>query len=308
MDFQLNEDQLALVNAVQGVLQDHAALPQSERLGFSWFDAPLQRKLADNGFLDAARTLGNLEAALVAIETARVPATVEAATSGLVAPNVLPDESIAGPVAVVNGSRLHVAVRNLPVARTALVELGGDVAVLPVDPAHVEPVETILAYPYGHFRQPPDLATARIVRGAGDKLRQWSRVALAAEFAGAAASATAFTVDYVKQRQVFGHAVGAFQAVQHRLVQCHQIAEGVHFLALQAAWSGDPCHADLAACFAQQHVQKLLFDLHQFNGAMGVTNEHLLHFWTYRLRALQSEAGGTFAAALGVADRLWGKP
>ena len=39
---------------------------------------------------------------------------------------------------------------------------------------------------------------------------------------------------------------------------------------------------------------------------MGVTTEHLLHFWTYRLRALQAEAGGTYGAALDLADKLWG--
>jgi hypothetical protein len=49
----------------------------------------------------------------------------------------------------------------------------------------------------------------------------------------------------------------------------------------------------------------MMFDLHQFNGAMGMTNEYPLHFWTYRLRALQAELGGADAAALAAADLLW---
>jgi hypothetical protein len=82
-------------------------------------------------------------------------------------------------------------------------------------------------------------------------------------------------------------------------------ATALHYLALRAAWSGDPSDADVAACYAQQHVKKLLVDLHQFSGAMGITNEFLLHFWTYRLRALQSEAGGMIEAALDVVRHRW---
>jgi alkylation response protein AidB-like acyl-CoA dehydrogenase len=162
-----------------------------------------------------------------------------------------------------------------------------------------------VAYPYGRFVRAPDIARARRLRGQGPLLRQWWRVALAAEFAGAAQAAITYTLTHVKQRHVFGHPIGAFQAVQHRLVQCHIAACGVRDLALQAAWSGVPYDADVAACHAQQHTKKLLVDLHQFTGAMGVTNEFLLHLWTYRLRALQCEAGGMVEAALAVAQGRW---
>lgn len=306
MDFALTDEQAALVEAVQAILRDHTELPQSARQGFHYYDARLQALLEENGFLDAGREIGPLEAALVTVEAAKIPAVVEVGASALVACRLLPEERLAGPIALIGEGRLDKAQRNLPIAKTALVESGDDVVILPVDPDTVESVETILAYPYGRFRRLPDLVSARRLPGARSTLRQWWRVALAAEFAGAAQSAVAFTVDYVRQRHVFGRPVGSFQAVQHRLVQCHMIAMGVHFLALRAAWSGEPLHANLAACYAQQHVRKLLVDLHQFNGAMGVTNEHLLHFWTYRLRALQSEVGGLHEAALDVARVRWG--
>ena len=38
-------------------------------------------------------------------------------------------------------------------------------------------------------------------------------------------------------------AIGGFQAVQHRLAACHQLARGARLLALKAAWSGDPADA-----------------------------------------------------------------
>ncbi|MBA2933752.1 hypothetical protein HZF05_06525 [Sphingomonas sp. CGMCC 1.13654] len=304
MDFQLSEDQEALVSALHSILQDHAELPQAERFGYSCFNAELQGILADSGFLSAAREIGPIEAALVTIETARLPVLVETAATGLVAPMVL-GEAIEGPVALIDGKAMDKAHRNLPIARTALVDLGEDVAVLAIEPADVEPVESVLAFPYGRFRKAPDLAKARRLPGAGEALRQWWRVALAAEVAGAAQAAIAFTIDYVKQREVFGRPVGSFQSVQHRLVQCHAHAQSCYYLALRAAWSGDPVDADCAASFAQQGVQRLLFDLHQFHGGMGVTTEHLLHFWLYRIRALQAEAGGVHRIGLEIANRLW---
>ncbi|MET0984291.1 MAG: acyl-CoA dehydrogenase family protein [Steroidobacteraceae bacterium] len=308
MDYALNEDQTALVAALQAMLQDHAEIPQSARSSYCYFDAQLQQKLADAGFLDARRELGSLEAALVVLETARVPVMVEAGASTLVAPELLND-SLPGPIALVSGKALGKAHRNLAIAKTALIERDDHVLVLPVAEQDVEAVASIYAYPFGRFRQHVDLAKGRRLDGrAVSTLKQWWRVALAAEIAGAAQAAVAFTVDYVKQRHVFGRAIGSFQSVQHRLAQCHQIARGMHYMTLKAAWSRDPKDAELAACYAQQHVAKLMFDLHQFNGAMGVTNEHLLHFWTYRMRALQTEGGGVYDAALDVATRLWGSP
>jgi hypothetical protein len=83
------------------------------------------------------------------------------------------------------------------------------------------------------------------------------------------------------------------------------VATAVDYLSLRAAWSGKVYDADVAACYAQHHVKKLVVDLHQFTGAMGVTNEFALHLWTYRLRALQTEAGGMDASALDVVRDRW---
>lgn len=307
MDFKLTEEQFALVEAVQAILADHSELAPSDRHGFCHFDHKLQHLLLENGFLDAGRDLGALEAALVTIEAARIPATVEVGASAVVAARLLPDERVEGPVALIGAGELDKPVRNLPVARTAFVESGDDVIVVRVEAKDVETAPSIFAYPFGRFRTQPDLTRGRRIVGAAAALRQWWRVALAAECSGAAQSAISLTIDHVNSRQVLGRAVGSYQSVQHRLVECHMIAQGIHFLTLRAAWSGDATHADEAACYAQQHVKKFMVDLHQFNGAMGVTNEHLLHFWTYRLRALQSEAGGAHGAALSIARTRWAR-
>lgn len=305
MDFQFTEEQAALTSALQDILADHEELPQAVRLRSHCFNSDLQRLLAENGYLNAGREFSALEAALVVMEVARLPTVVEVAASALVAPRLLAEQDVQMPVALLSGRNLRAAHRNLPIARTALVDLGDDVAVVSVATDNVTPVSSILAYPFGRFTRVPDVAHAQRLRGQGPVLRQWWRVALAAEFSGAAQAAIAYTLTHVKERHVFGHPVGAFQAVQHRLVQCHVAACGIRDLVLQAAWSQSPYDADIAACYAQQHSQKFLVDLHQFTGAMGVTNEFLLHFWTYRLRALQYEAGGMVGAAHAAARSRW---
>ena len=51
----------------------------------------------------------------------------------------------------------------------------------------------------------------------------------------------------------------------------------------------------------------MTYDFHQFLGAMGMTLEHPLHLWTYRLKALTSELGGRGANAVAAAEAIWGE-
>lgn len=307
MDFHLSEDQQALVDALQAILGDFAELPQSERLNYAYFDPRLQEALDGNGFLDAATSMGPLEAALVICEAAKCVTSVETIGRGLVAPMLGLGGDVAGPVALVDARDLSRAIRNLPLARTVLVDCGDDVVVIDVTDGMVAPVSSIFAYHYGRFVEQPDLAAGRRLVGQGALMRQWWRVGLAAEIAGAADAAISFTVDYVKQRHVLGRPVGSYQSVRHRLTHRYGHAKSGYYLAMRAAWSGLPIDADFAACHAQSGIRDLLFDLHQFNGGMGVTTEYSLHFWTYRIRALQAEAGGLDNVALDIAERRWGR-
>ena len=303
MDLELNSEQTLLVEAVENLGARWHDLPRGHERDYEHYAADLQTALADGGFLRAGLDMGMLEAALVVIEVSRLPSVTSVGASALVCAALL-GEIPEGPVALLSNN-LDSAQRLLPVARHGFVEDGEDAVFLDLAGVAVEPVESIYAYPYGRFAEHPDLSRGQRLTGAAGRLRQWRRVALAAECAGAAQSAIALTLDHVKQRSVFGHPVGTFQAVQHRLAQCHQIARAMRFLSLHAAWSGETQSADIAATYAQDHVNKLAFDLHQFNGGMGVTAEHQLHFFTYRLRALQAEVGGADSAASAVYDHHW---
>jgi hypothetical protein len=305
VDFQLSEDQAALVSALQAILEDHANIPQSERHGYVRFDRRLQDTLESNGFLDAARDLGAVEGALVVFEAAKLPSMVETMGRGLVAPLACAGLALGGPVAIGDAALLGKAIRNLPIARHLLLTDGDDVLAFDTAGLAIEPVPSILGYPYGRLAQPLDLASATRAGGGAAEFRRLWRVGIAAEIAGAARGAIDFTTEYVKNRKVFGRAVGSFQSVQHRLVMRHGHALATYYLAMRAAWSGTEADAAAAANYAQSGVGELMFDLHQFNGGMGMTNEHLLHFWLYRIRALQAEAGGPTGAALDVAARRW---
>ncbi|MFT3966612.1 MAG: acyl-CoA dehydrogenase, partial [Sphingobium sp.] len=75
---------------------------------------------------------------------------------------------------------------------------------------------------------------------------------------------------------------------------------------LRAAGTGDAGDAALAALHAQEAAKRVGYDYHQFLGAMGMTLEHPLHLWTYRLKALTGDLGGRGEQALAAADALWG--
>lgn len=304
MDMDLNDDQVMLVDALRSLGDGFRTLPPGHERDYAYWSADLEKALREGGFLAAGRDAGWLEAALVVMEAARLPVVTTAMVSALAVPQ-LTGHALDGPVAILRGDtgRAH---RFLGVADYALVALDDDVALVDLRGRPVEPVQSVFAYPYGRLVEPLDLTGAeRLGQDALPKLLQWQRVGIAAEAAGAADSAVAITVEHVKERHVFGKPIGGFQAVQHRLARCHQQVRAARFLALHAAWTGDASRADVAATYAQDIVNTLAFDLHQFNGGMGVTAEYKLHFWTYRLRALQAEAGGADGAACNLYDALW---
>jgi alkylation response protein AidB-like acyl-CoA dehydrogenase len=170
----------------------------------------------------------------------------------------------------------------------------------------VEPVESIFAYPMGRLKtavQGTELSSIEAGR-----VRQWLRVALAAEVSGLLQAAVDSAVDHLTQRKQFGRPLGTFQALRHRMAECAVLAGGVKWLALKAAGSADAGDAALAAYHAQESATRTVYDVHQMLAAMGMTLEHSLHLWTYRLKALLSEQGGRGGQALVVAQECFVAP
>jgi hypothetical protein len=305
VDFDLTSDQTMLAEAIDSLVGRHHALPATIASHYLTGDA-LDAELAQAGFFDIARSDGMtaLEAVLLVERVAEAPVTVEIGASALVAPLVLPDREIARPLAIADG-RVGAPVRFLPGARSLLIDAGDTVRLADMSRLNIQSVPTSFAYPFGILTREMLDGAAALPEASIDALRQWRRVALAAEICGAGKSALDLTVQYVKDRRQFGRPIGEFQSVQHRLAECTMLLTSARIMTLRAAFTGAPLDAAEAASLAQEAGTRIHHEAHQFHGAMGITAEYPLHLWTYRLKALQGEMGGLAAQAGAVAALRW---
>ena len=295
MDFTLNSDQSAIADALDKLATQFATVP-TEFHGFALGGKELERQLEEGQYFDIAAIpeLGALSAALAVERLARLPCTAETALSMLVRPHL--DAELPRPFAVVENGRPG---RFLVGARTVIVIDGDNIGIAHPAPDQVEPVESLYAYPMGRLTGSPAVAPLSAVDAA--KVRTWLRVACAAEIAGLLQAAIDATVEHLSVRKQFGRPLGTFQALRHRMAECAVLAGGVRWLALKAAWTGDAGDAALAALHAQDSATRVIYDVHQMMGAMGMTLEMSLHLWTYRMKALLSELGGRGGQAAAVA-------
>jgi hypothetical protein len=300
MEFGLSADQQLLMTSLQSLLQPFR-MPPAGAHGYVQYSAELQQELASSGFLGVASQpgFGPLEAALLAEEVASCPVSVEVAASALVAPLI---SHWAGPIAVV--SKLGRPARFLNVAKTVCVIRGDSVLVGTPDPRDVEPIESVVAYPLASLQAIPR-DSVHVTEKAAAAIGRRVLIGIAAEAAGAMRGALQQTVQYVKDRQLFGQRLAQFQAVQHRLAEDAQLVHACRSLALRAAWQDDDTSAAVACLFAQDVMRKVIYDCHQFTGATGLTLEYPLHLWTYRLKFLQGEAGGKGQQAELVSSLVW---
>jgi hypothetical protein len=300
MDFGLSADQQLLLTSLQSLLQPFR-MPPTGAHGDVQYSAELQQELANSGFLEVADQpgFGLLEAALLVEEVASCPVSVEVAASALISPLI---RQSAGPIAIV--SALGRPARFLNIAKTVCV-IRDDVVLLGTpDPRDVEAVESVVAYPMATLHAvPPD--SVHVTEMAAAAIKRRVLIGIAAEAAGAMRGAVQQTVQYVKDRQVFGQSLAQFQAVQHRLAEDAQLVHACRSLALRAAWQDDDTSAGVACLFAQDVMRKIIYDCHQFTGATGLTLEYPLHLWTYRLKYLQGEAGGKGQQAELVSSLVW---
>ena len=146
--------------------------------------------------------------------------------------------------------------------------------------------------------------------------------ARAAQMAGALQAILDISVEYAKERVAFERPIGKFQAVQHNLARL----AGEAAASIAAAQSlaerigrdgsfGDAVFVEVAS--AKIRVGEAAGEgaaiAHQTHGAIGFTNEHILHRYTMRLWSWRDQFGseshwavrlGEHVAAAG-ADELW---
>ena len=120
-----------------------------------------------------------------------------------------------------------------------------------------------------------DLPEARLARIIGDV-----RLLAAAEMVGLAQAMFDDTLAYVGDRRQFGAAIGSFQALQHRLVECYAALEQARSMMLRTAML-DPSTGDAdwpritagAKAYVGEAATRIGLEAVQMHGGMGQTDE-----------------------------------
>jgi len=152
------------------------------------------------------------------------------------------------------------------------------------------------------------------VAGALAGLGDAAAVVVAAEAVGTADRALERTVEYVRQREQFGRAIGSFQAVKHRLADVYVQVQAARSAAYYAAWAA--AHGEqvggLALAQGLEALRTAAAEGIQLHGGIGFTWEHEAHLYfkrasgdellfgpAHRLRAHAADAAGLFTASGG---------
>jgi alkylation response protein AidB-like acyl-CoA dehydrogenase len=151
--------------------------------------------------------------------------------------------------------------------------------------AKIEPLELIDA----------TRSFARVSADGGDELTAETgmyrpMIALAGELTGVAQKALEMAVEYARDRQQFGRAIGAYQGVSHRCAQMLYDVEEARSLTYYAAWTADaepesmPLAAHMAKARASEAAWTVTANALQVFGGIGFTWENDLQFWLKRAR------------------------
>jgi alkylation response protein AidB-like acyl-CoA dehydrogenase len=129
-----------------------------------------------------------------------------------------------------------------------------------------------------------------------EKIIQRAAVAKCCEMTGCIQQALDMTVDYAKERKQYGHPIGSFQVIQHYCADMATDVDGTRLAAYQAAWmlsQGLPCTQEvaIAKAWAGEACQRVMALAHQIHGAIGVTLDHDLQYYTRRAKAAEVSFG-----------------
>ncbi len=143
-----------------------------------------------------------------------------------------------------------------------------------------------------------------------DDLLLKAKLALLARAHGAARRAFELAVDYAKERQQFGQAIGKFQAIQHKLANLLIALEGVRLTLDHAGLLHDrddanwPYFTDTAITFGSEALRRVSLETQHIFGAIGYAEEHEapLHFKRVHLDTIA--LGGSPHSRLRIASFL----
>lgn len=126
--------------------------------------------------------------------------------------------------------------------------------------------------------------------GPVQKITERAAVGKCCELLGNIQRVLEMTVEYAKERKQFDRPIGSFQVIQHYCADMATDVDAARFSTYQAAWmlsKGLPCTREVAVAKAWigEASQRISALAHQIHGAIGVTREHELNYYTRRAKA-----------------------
>jgi alkylation response protein AidB-like acyl-CoA dehydrogenase len=122
-------------------------------------------------------------------------------------------------------------------------------------------------------------------------------IALAAEQVGGAQRCLDMSVEYAKEREQFGRAIGSFQAIKHKcadmMVAVEAARSAAYYAACVAAEDSEelPVNASLAQATASDAVFRCAADSVQIHGGVGMTWEYDVHLYFKRAKSSETFLG-----------------
>ncbi len=128
------------------------------------------------------------------------------------------------------------------------------------------------------------------------KIIQRAAVAKCCEMVGCIQQTLDMTIAYAKERKQFDRSIGSFQAIQHHCADMATDVDSTRLSTYQAACmisEGLPCTKEvaIAKAWAGEACQRVMALAHQIHGAIGITMDHDLHYYTRRTKAAESAFG-----------------
>jgi alkylation response protein AidB-like acyl-CoA dehydrogenase len=125
---------------------------------------------------------------------------------------------------------------------------------------------------------------------------QRAAAAKCCEMVGCIQQALDMTVSYAKERKQYDRPIGSFQVIQHYCADMATDVDGTRLSTYQAAWmlsEGLPCTKEIAIAkaWAGEACQRVMALAHQIHGAIGVTIDHDLQYYTRRAKAAEVSFG-----------------
>jgi alkylation response protein AidB-like acyl-CoA dehydrogenase len=158
------------------------------------------------------------------------------------------------------------------------------------------------------------IAEGETARGAATAAFDRGALGAAAQLLGLAARMIEMAAAYANERVQFGKPIGTFQAVKHHLANALVRLEFARPVVYQAAWSVANDVPDrsrdvsMAKASASEAALVAARGSLQVHGAIGYTEEHDLHLWLKRTRALASAWGTPAWHRRRVAEAVLGQP